>query len=210
MVSWSALTIEILTAHLMRMPKDLSKIETVVIVMMENRSFDHMLGYLALAQYGHPNYYKIEGLQHALTYYAHDPYPPRRLEDLSLDPDPPHEREDIARQINDPIRGPMKGFVESYRPAFEKYRATSPHPRLTGVMEYCTAVEVYVTDFLARNFAICDHWFAPLPASTLPNRLMAMCGYALNDHTPDGVIQEIKNTTLFLKHRPNLGINILD
>ena len=70
-------------------------------------------------------------------------------------------------------------------------------------MEYCTAAEVYVTDFLARNFAICDHWFAPLPASTLPNRLMAMCGYALTDHTPDGVIQEIKNTELFLEHRPD-------
>jgi len=30
------------------MPDDLSKINNIVIVMMENRSFDHMLGYLSL------------------------------------------------------------------------------------------------------------------------------------------------------------------
>ncbi len=43
-------------------------------------------------------------------------------------------------------------------------------------MEYCTAKDVPTSDFLARNFAICDNWFACLPASTLPNRLMAMSG----------------------------------
>jgi phospholipase C len=31
---------------------DLSLIETIVVVLMETRSFDHVLGYLGLPQYG--------------------------------------------------------------------------------------------------------------------------------------------------------------
>jgi phospholipase C len=34
------------------MPSKLDLVDTIVILMMENRSFDHMLGYLSLAKYG--------------------------------------------------------------------------------------------------------------------------------------------------------------
>ncbi len=33
-----------------------------------------------------------------------------------------------------------------------------------------------ITDFFAHNFALCDRWFAPLPAGTQANRLMALSG----------------------------------
>jgi len=46
-------------------------------------------------------------------------------------------------------------------------------------MRYQTPDRVPILDFFARNFRICDHWFSPLPASTQPNRLMAMAGYSL-------------------------------
>jgi phospholipase C len=49
------------------------------------------------------------------------------------------------------------------------------------MMRYQTPDMVPILDFLARNFRICDHWFSPLPASTQPNRLMAMAGYSLID-----------------------------
>jgi len=61
----------------------------------------------------------------------------------------------------------MHGFVQSYRNGF-------PNADVARVMEYCGKGYLPATEFLARNFAICDNWFAPLPASTLPNRLMAM------------------------------------
>jgi phospholipase C len=163
------------------MSKDLSRVQTIVIAMLENRSFDHILGYLGLPDSGHPLAGRIEGIQHAQTYYAHDTYQPRPITSPSLTPDPPHEREDIAIQINS-IRGPMNGFVESYRSAF-------PQAEVARVMEYCTNSYLPSMDFLARNFALCDDWFACLPASTLPNRLMAMSGYALVDHTPGGYFQ---------------------
>ncbi|MGH9763952.1 MAG: alkaline phosphatase family protein, partial [Blastocatellia bacterium] len=41
------------------MPTDLKDIETIIIVIMENRSFDHMLGYLSLPDYG----WAVDGLK---------------------------------------------------------------------------------------------------------------------------------------------------
>jgi phospholipase C len=73
----------------------------------------------------------------------------------------------------------MKGFVESYATALPPNTIhPGDHP---PVMGYFTATEAPVTDFLARNFAVCDHWHAALPAGTQPNRLMAMSGYTLID-----------------------------
>ena len=39
---------------------ELNKIKNIVVVMMENRSFDHALGYLSLNQFGRP---EIDGLK---------------------------------------------------------------------------------------------------------------------------------------------------
>ena len=43
-----------------KMPTDLNSIKTIIVVMMENRSFDHLLGYLSMAPYNWPN---VEGLR---------------------------------------------------------------------------------------------------------------------------------------------------
>jgi phospholipase C len=165
--------------------KDLSRVQTVVIAMLENRSFDHILGYLGLPDSGHPLAARIEGVQHAQTYYSHDTYQPGPITSPSLTPDPPHERENIDTQINS-ILGPMHGFAQSYS-------NSSADAVPARVMEYCTNGYLPCTDFLARNFEICDNWFACLPASTLPNRLMAASGYALVDHTPSGLFQIASN-----------------
>ena len=101
----------------------------------------------------------------------------------------------------------MKGFVESYLPTYQKHSG-APNARLTGVMEYCLARHISVTDFLARNFAICDDWFSCIPASTLPNRMMATSGYTLVDHTPDGYLQEIGN--IFRNNPPDMVYDWLD
>lgn len=167
------------------MPKDLSRVQNVVITMLENRSFDHILGYLGLPDSGHPLAARIEGIQHAQTYYVHDTYQPRPISSPSLTPDPPHERENIDTQIKS-ILGPMHGFAQSYA-------ASSANADPERVMEYVTNHYLPSTDFLARNFAVCDNWFACIPASTLPNRLMAASGYALVDRTPSGLFQIASN-----------------
>ena len=164
---------------------DPSLIDIVVIVMMENRSFDHMLGYLR-----HPRYGKrkdVNGLrstrsdEYANPFESEAYYPFRIRKDLPLPCDLPHERKEIATQLAfSPVTGgpTMTGFVEAYYEATQVNRTRQPEP-----MGFFTAAEVPITDFLARNFAVCDRWFAPLPASTHPNRLMAFSGYTRRDTT---------------------------
>ncbi len=68
------------------MPIDLSPIRTIVVVMMENRSFDHLLGYLSLPPFNRTD---VEGLSTDPAWLARftnsdqgQSYPPR----LNLDP----------------------------------------------------------------------------------------------------------------------------
>jgi phospholipase C len=156
----------------------LADIDTIVVVILENRSFDHMLGYLNLPG---PSRIPSEGLQADPGWLdAHANlegglvYKPHLLEPViqTID-DPIHSRGPISVQIDTPNKGggKMGGFVKSYA------ELTSPVPhQLDSVMGYYDARAVPVFDFFARNYAICDHWFAALPAGTQPNRLMAMAG----------------------------------
>lgn len=157
----------------------LDLIDTIVIVMMENRSFDHMLGHLRLPHYGGRK--EVEGLTslkkraYANVYDGEVYYPTRLLADDFLPHDIPHERKEIARQLatSKATGGPtMSGFVEAYFEFAKADRTDKPE-----VMGFFTPELIPVTSFLAREFAICDQWFAPLPASTQPNRLVALSGY---------------------------------
>jgi phospholipase C len=156
------------------MTGNLDKIETIIVVMMENRSFDHLLGYLSLPP---SNRNDIEGFKPGQIYqntYNGQTYPIHELGDLNVVEDPPHERADNVLQFGaskvsvPPF--PMDGFVDAYA-----HKKETPKD-LSLVMGYYTAKSVPMYDFLAREFAVCDHWFAPIPCGTQPNRLMAFGG----------------------------------
>lgn len=166
--------------------KDLTRLDTIIVVMMENRSFDHLLGYLSLPGYNRPN---VEGLKPEMknTLLGVD-YPVYHLPSAytNLPADPPHERKDITIQLlniatpngaidtNPPY--PMTGFVHSYS---IDHHVDAAHLPIS--MGYHIGSELPAADFFAKEYCICDHWFASLPTGTQPNRLMAMSGYALND-----------------------------
>ena len=89
------------------MTDDLSKIKNIVIVMMENRSFDHMLGYLSLPPFNRtdvdgqsldPGWLKqftnFDAGQAVQPFHSLDPHT------MPDDFDPPHERSNIAAQID--------------------------------------------------------------------------------------------------------------
>jgi phospholipase C len=165
------------------MPIDLSAVKTIVVVMMENRSFDHLLGYLSLDPH---NWNKVEGLNKSSAWqdkiasvYNRTKYRPFLLTDPYdvIDADPPHERDPIEIQMGTAVGGtfPMDGFVTNYAQA-KGAKSLTPNSQ-PPVMGYFAADQAPVTDFFAQNFAICDHWFSCLPAGTQPNRLMAMSGF---------------------------------
>ena len=159
---------------------DLDKIKTIVVVMMENRSFDHMLGYRSLppingdvdGQRDDPAWKKqftnIDmGGQETQPFLNNNPY---SLPDKF---DPPHQRTDVTKHLGKLTDGiyPMNGFVG----AIPTQVSANPDDRRL-VMGYFGAKQAPMTDFLANNFTICDRWFSSLPSGTQPNRLMAMSG----------------------------------
>src|ERR1035441_1117431 len=106
-----------------------SPFKHIVVLMMENRSFDHMLGYLKASDY------PIEGLNGDETNHSADGGPAirvspdaRSINDLNpdceslndLNPDPAHEFPDINWQIFgnadgvDTGQAKMQGFVQNY------------------------------------------------------------------------------------------------
>ena len=158
------------------MPAD--PIEHVIVLMLENRSFDHMLGVLQSI------YPKLEGIPpQGSDRYDTDSSTGNRYQQLPneerrLDPSPLHEHRDVMRQI----ANQMSGFIDDYATVPGSKPANYP-----AVMGYYPMDFLPVLHTLARNFTICDHWFSSLPGPTWPNRFFAESG-TCNGHVamPEG------------------------
>jgi phospholipase C len=178
-------------------------IDTIVIVMMENRSFDHVLGSLCLPEYGGRS--DVDGIADlADTDYANPSQnatmiQPFVAKDEMMPSDLPHERGEIATQLaqSDIAGYTMTGFVQAFEQASGTSGQLCPPP-----MGLLPPAQIPVTSFLAREFALCDRWFAALPTSTQPNRLMALSGYSRCDQTLAGPLPEQQLVFDWLSQRP--------
>jgi phospholipase C len=146
---------------------NLQKIDHIVVLMQENRSFDHMLGYLSL-EAGRAD---VDGLAAGMK-NVHDgrDYAVHHLPSTRFRPgqDPCHRGACVAQQM----QNGMAGFVDN----FAAEHPTDPDPGI--VMGYYNAADLPVYDYLARTFAICDQWYCSVPGETWPNRLYAAAGRA--------------------------------
>lgn len=146
-------------------------IEHLVVLMLENRSFDHMLGYLKS-----PNY-PIDGLDGTQANIDSAGIEVLTTNDADYagdyNPDPGHDFLDVNEQIfgnSDASPGlapPMSGFVKNYG------RKTSKAAKSHNVMKCFKPEKIPVLTTLARQFAVCDRWFSSVPGPTLPNRAYA-------------------------------------
>lgn len=162
----------------------LANIDHFVYLMLENRSFDHMLGYLSLPDT--PNSIALDGLTNDPAWANYDSdgnrYRPKRLDGNASIQDPPHGLNWVPHQIDTPAevkQGPrrMGGFVHTYLKSREAKKKTLPKDP-GAVMHYYDHKAVWAYHSLAQNYCVCDRWFTPLPTGTQPNRLMAMAGYS--------------------------------
>jgi phospholipase C len=152
---------------------NLKKIDHIVVLMLENRSFDHMLGYLSLER-GRGD---IDGLQPGMSNDAEGKtfnaehlaatHPP------SPHWDPDHSSGATDKQING---GKMDGFAASFAETLAGRKVSNPDPGM--VMGYYNAKDLPVYDHLARHFCVCDRWHSSVPGATWPNRLYAVAGSA--------------------------------
>lgn len=153
------------------MTAGLQNLKHIVVLMMENRSFDHMLGSLTATD---PRIQGITGTESNLD-TTNEPVCVAPLAEYQsqLDPDPDHHFPAVHRQIFDdgPITEPtMGGFVKSY---FQQRRDVA-HSR--KIMYYFPPDKLPVLSTLATSFAVFNGWFASIPGPTLCNRAFAHYG----------------------------------
>jgi phospholipase C len=146
----------------------LRSIDHIVVLVLENRSFDHMLGYLSLVGYQGADENPLDGLRPGMS-NAHQGQEHRIFELASprFSPGPHHSHDHVLGQLE----GGNQGFVSDY--------ATVLGVRRPGdVMGYHSGSLLRVFDSLVRQFAVCDRWFSSFPGPTWPNRFFLMAGHS--------------------------------
>ena len=174
----------------------MAEIDHVVVLALENRSFDHLLGYLV-----HPDP-KFDGLVHGGPYsnpgWKGQPAVPASAGAKPVLPvDPDHSHDAVMQQLGAKSQGPNwaptnAGFVTSYERkgrglAVPSYggvsrrlvdwvghlfaRAKPPVPGRGPLAMLSHAPDsVPALSALALGFGVCTRWFASVPGETWPNR----------------------------------------
>jgi phospholipase C len=153
-------------------------IQHVVVFMLENQSFDRVLGCLKAVN---PD---IDGVDLAHPGESDDPaggpvYQQQAGAARTVTNDLGHDLDDVLRQMENGCRG----FVADYA---KKYPNASRAER-QQVMNYFALGDLPVFHALAQDSLVCDRWFSSVPGPTWPNRFFVHSGTSLG-HTdmPEG------------------------
>lgn len=167
----------------------LAAVEHIVVLMLENRSLDHMLGYLYsdsgnVSPAGDP----FEGLT------GSESCPGSNGQPVTVYQITPQTTDAYFMPGADPAEGyaayttqcfgsaapapgtvaAMNGFVTSFAQAIPQNQSQGwyvfPGTAESWIMGCYTPQTLPVLSALARGFAVCDHWFCSVPGETVPNR----------------------------------------
>ena len=185
--------------------KGLDAFDHVVVLMLENRSFNNMLGNLLWAQRraARPTFRGRRRQKFV------EPVPPDAIDaDRGVvpvwsgtvmdnpNPDPGEEYPHVSTQLfgtvapaanrtlaatemsapfntPDPVPAvaPMNGFVSDYINNFVRTEGRQPsYDEYSVIMQGYQPDAIPVISTLAREFAVCDHWFCEVPSQTFTNR----------------------------------------
>lgn len=170
-----------------------SPIEHVIVLMMENHTFDKMLGFLK----------KGEGLT-GKEFNLVDPSNPNservfvsdKAEDVTF-PDPMHTLRDTNIELFGPdgtvqTKNLNSGFVLDYT-----RHAGGDVGVGRKIMQSYSPDRLPVLSALAKEFCLCDHWFSSVPGPTFPNRFYVHAatsdGQAFNNKNHDYSMRTIYN-----------------
>jgi phospholipase C len=153
----------------------------LVMMMLENRSYDHVLGARSMLE-GKPG----DGLK--MTFSNPDvnnmpiaPWEP--TVDQMCDPDPPHGWGPLHASWNN---GKCDGFVQQHQMEHQSQTLIDP-------MQYLTRKQMPVTYALADAYTVCDRWFCSVMGPTLPNRAYWHTGTSLGIQVNNDVINAFSN-----------------
>jgi phospholipase C len=191
----------------------LTAVNHVVVLVLENRSFDHMLGYLYAGQGNRsPRGDAFDGL----TGTEH--CPDASGDPVAVFPITPTTSNAYLMPGADPGEGfaatnaqlfgteippagavpTNQGFVTNYDLAIAASRARGryvvPGTSAGDIMGCFTPEALPVLSALARGYAVCDQWFCSAPTMTMPNRAFACAGTSqghMDDHTKTFTVPSI-------------------
>ena len=215
----------------------LSEIKHIVVLMLENRSFDNMLGWLydpdnAPPFKQVPRGQQFEGVSgKKLT----NPVPAAFGDGVAKvgkgtdmqgpHPNPNEAYADVYGQLfghnpppafipNETSPPSMQGFVNNYAEAIKAYNKHHLlHKSHTGpgsIMNCFTPDMVPVISTLANAYAVCDHWFSSAPTETFPNRSFVHAGTSsghVYNNWKTGILPW--DIGLFINHTPTI-FNLLE
>lgn len=179
-----------------------SEIKHVVVLMLENRSFDNVLGWLyekndpsvvyipptdqrpflglsddMLSQFTN----EVKDSQGKVIFSS----PPiKGVPSVSAGPylcspcyDPNEGFPDVTKQIYNGTNIPaMTGFLQNYADQWPEADWLERKEMIQGCLETYTDKELPFFYGLARHYATCDEWFSSVPTQTNPNRAFSLCG----------------------------------
>jgi phospholipase C len=165
------------------MPAPTDNIRHLIVLMLENRSFDHMFGFLKIDQPAMPGdaIDGVTGTESNLDARGNDivvSMDAKYAGDYRVDPG--HHFPDVTQQLFEKDDVPstakptMGGFVRNY--------GDQPGGSLVAarrVMKCFDPRKLPALTGLAREFAVCDRWFSSVPGPTLPNRAFAHAATSL-------------------------------
>ncbi len=170
--------------------------------MLENRSFDHMLGFLYPNRTG-PNGQPFEGLLGTetnndgsgkpVTVFQIDMSDPHAYYMPGADPGEGYANTNAhlfgAGKPPSPAVATNCGFITNFDAAISydqrSKRTVLPNTAASNIMGIFPPSALPVLSGLAKGFAVCDHWYCSVPTETFPNRAFA-CAATSQGHMNDG------------------------
>jgi|SRR5450755_12763 phospholipase C len=191
----------------------LASIQHIVHLMLENRSFDHMLGFL-YADSGNtsPTGQPFEGLTGAESNLdsSGTAVPVFKIDGTGTgayympSSNPGEGYANTNSQLfgsgtaPNPPQATNSGFVTNFEAAIaydqRVHRGFAAGTPAADIMGIFTPQALPVLSGLAKGFAVCDHWYSSVPTETFPNRAFACAATSqghMNDSTASYTVQSI-------------------
>ncbi|HLY99473.1 MAG TPA: alkaline phosphatase family protein [Candidatus Angelobacter sp.] len=170
-------------------------IQHVVLLMLENHSFDQMLGCLKAVN---PDVNGVD-LQNPGKNTDSDGrvYFQKETDEVQTVYDPRHELIDVQQQIADSNGGFVANFSKTYpRSSFEDRQQ---------IMGYYGLGKLPALHALAQDFTVCDQWFSSLPGPTWPNRFFALSGTSNGEiQMPESTLQDLNPSFYFHQNQDTI------
>lgn len=198
---------------------NLSKIDHIVVVMMENRSYDHVLGYRARNGFNEAADGLTDAMITAIEAAPKGPFDVRSLREAGfakndvekmtrLPKGVGHELDDVAEQLSVRTAGPggrqinsPKGFVDNFKPRLK----TDPQGVVPNdVLGFYDKQDLPFYAYLAQNYAYCDRYYCSHPGPTLPNRMYSLTGDLQHDRFGFPIFANNNSDNFLLSRAPTI------